>query len=208
MRYLSVICGVVFLFTGLVGCGSDDSPAQVRAQEAEQWLFILTASSGTMDQSWAQRSGDTYTLTLQDPSEQVARFTDRPVRKTGTLSLDLFLLMWDEGSDSFLADPPNAAIEYMLGDTAVVHVVELTNPRRGILLNSLTFDAEHIPPIHGLSHYVGRTTELQVGIIDAPTLFIDEFDQNKCVEDCEVSCSLDPNYDDCVNQCAEDHCWP
>jgi len=193
MRIWSVIFGLVFLFAGFVACDSDDSPAEVRAQEAERWMSILTASSGTLDQT----GGDMYTLTLLNPSGQVAQFTDRPARETSIMALDEFLLMWDEGSDSFLADPPNAAIEYNTSTDTVVYVVELTNPRRDAILQTLIFDVLEINPDGGLSHYVDGTSTIQSAQFSDPTLFVDSSSYGGCHN---VSCGDQATYPSCM-------CW-
>ena len=69
---------------------------------------------------------DTMTLTGVSPS--VIFFSDRPQRVAGHVALAGFLDAWDEGSDSFAEDPPNAALS-IVGDGQVTDVVvELANP--------------------------------------------------------------------------------
>lgn len=204
-EYLRIwLCLLLILFCilgvlGSLACsgGGDGSAAEVRAQEAERWMSILTASSGTLDQTLDQRGGDMYTLTLLNPSGQVARFTDRPARETSIMALDEFLLMWDEGSDSFLADPPNAAIEYKTGTDTVVFVVELTNPRRDAILQTLIFDVLEINPYGGLSHYADGTSPIQFAQFSDPTLFVDSSSYGGCHK---VSCGDHATYPSCM-------CW-
>ena len=52
-----------------------------------------------------------YTLTLKDVSKSILWFTDRPVRKSGTVSNTDFLKDWDTNkADNFTDDNPNASL--------------------------------------------------------------------------------------------------
>ena len=77
------------------------------------YLFVISGTSGSLD-------GDTLTL---NGVPNVIYFSDRPNRNAGHMSVSKFLEMWDKGSDSFKADPPNATLS-MLKNEGIV-VVEL-----------------------------------------------------------------------------------
>jgi hypothetical protein len=58
-------------------------------------------------------------------------FADRPVRAAGHVLTKHFLKEWDEGSDSFAKDPPNATISVLSsdGDSVEDAVVVLKSPK-------------------------------------------------------------------------------
>ena len=56
----------------------------------------------------AELKGDQ--LTLITNSEHLFAFTDRPNRKFATISMEEWTKAWNEGSDSFEKDPPNAVL--------------------------------------------------------------------------------------------------
>jgi hypothetical protein len=58
-------------------------------------------------------------LTLTDVGSNAIVFADRPYRAAGHVLTKHFLKEWDEGSDSFAKDPPNATISVLgaEGDT-------------------------------------------------------------------------------------------
>jgi hypothetical protein len=71
------------------------------------------------------------TLTMTDVSLNSIVFADRPVRAAGHVLTKDFLKEWDEGSDSFAHDPPNATISVLGADGASVEdaVVVLKSPK-------------------------------------------------------------------------------
>ena len=79
------------------------------------YLFVLSATSGSL-------KGDTLTL---NGVPNVIYFSDRPARKAGHMSLSEFIEMWNKGSDSFKADPPNATLSVLKKEGAENGVVEL-----------------------------------------------------------------------------------
>lgn len=79
-------------------------------------------------------------LTLTGVAANTIVFADRPVRAAGHVMTAQFVMQWDEGKDSFAADPPNATVSVLDAAPGVVSdaVVELTKP---VLDGStLTFD--------------------------------------------------------------------
>jgi hypothetical protein len=71
------------------------------------------------------------TLTMTDVSSNSIVFADRPVRAAGHVLTKDFLKEWDEGSDSFAHDPPNATISVLSSDGGSVEdaVVVLKAPK-------------------------------------------------------------------------------
>jgi len=113
MRFLSIV-GIFTVMLTLV-------PALVFAERVindskeSSYLFVISGTSGSLD-------GDTLTL---NGVPNVIYFSDRPNRISGHLSLSEFIEMWDKGSDSFKADPPNATLSVLKKDGAKNIVVEL-----------------------------------------------------------------------------------
>ncbi len=79
------------------------------------YLFVISGTSGSLD-------GDTLTL---NGVPNVIYFSDRPARKAGHMSLSEFIEMWNKGSDSYKADPPNATLSVLNKEGAKNVVVEL-----------------------------------------------------------------------------------
>jgi hypothetical protein len=71
------------------------------------------------------------TLTMTGVSSNSIVFADRPFRAAGHVLTKHFLKEWDEGSDSFAKDPPNATISVLSGegDTVEDAVVVLKSPK-------------------------------------------------------------------------------
>jgi hypothetical protein len=77
----------------------------------------------------ASLQGSTLTMTGVGLNSIV--FADRPFRAAGHVLTKHFLKEWDEGSDSFAKDPPNATISVLSaeGDTVEDAVVVLKSPK-------------------------------------------------------------------------------
>ena len=90
----------------------------IGSSEKPEYLFVLSAKSGSFD-------GEKLTLTGV-PS--VLYFSDRPYRVAGHTTLEKFVEAWSKGSDSFKADPPNATLSMATqkGDKNIV--IEISNP--------------------------------------------------------------------------------
>jgi hypothetical protein len=80
-------------------------------------LFVLSAASGSVEDG---------TLTLLGV-HSVIYFSDRPARIAGHRSVEDFVAAWDEGSDSFAADPPNATLSVLGAEAPEDVVIELTS---------------------------------------------------------------------------------
>ncbi len=79
-------------------------------------LFTQTAKGMTYD-------GETMTLSNLAPA--TVYFADRPNRLVGVLSHQAFVDIWNQGKDSFAADPPNAAVAMLDNSGHAPVVVEL-----------------------------------------------------------------------------------
>jgi hypothetical protein len=81
-------------------------------------------------------------LVLTGVSGNVIVFADRPVRAAGHETTEMFISRWDEGKDSFKADPPNATVSVLGGskDGVTDAVVVLKNPK--LDSGNLTFDVD------------------------------------------------------------------
>jgi hypothetical protein len=94
--------------------------AAVGAAEDEETcnaLFVHSARDVSMD---------AHTLTMKGASPTVIYFCDRPVRFAGHLSVEEFLSSVTKGKDSFVEDPPNAAVSILSGDEVVDVIVTLS----------------------------------------------------------------------------------
>ena len=79
---------------------SPDTPAKL--------LFVVTVEAGTITKVNDTRHELSFSA---DDLNTALAFTDRPERQAFDLTLPMLLAMWGEGSDSFVADPPNAVVE-------------------------------------------------------------------------------------------------
>ena len=95
------------------------APAQAGEEECKA-MFVQTAEGMTSDGA---------TLTLNGVNPIIIYFCDRPVRAAGHLSFDAFIEFVTQAEDSFVENPPNAAIS--VGEEVTAVVVTLPNRPRG-----------------------------------------------------------------------------
>jgi hypothetical protein len=74
--------------------------------QTPQMLYVQNAESGNL----VGGDSDVSTLTLTGVDADTIYFSDRPFRVTGTETTEKFAAEWSEGGDSFLKNPPNAAL--------------------------------------------------------------------------------------------------
>lgn len=100
-----------------------DARAQAPKEREKQpdFLFVQTAKGMTFDPA-------TNKLTLTGVSPVTTFFADRPERIAGNMTTAAFVPFWSKGKDSFLADPPNADISLLEGDSLKQVVAVLQNP--------------------------------------------------------------------------------
>lgn len=89
----------------------------------------MIPSLAVINSRGATLQGGTFTMTGVSPNSIV--FADRPFRAAGHVLTKHFLKEWDEGSDSFGKNPPNATISVLSaeGDTVEDAVVVLKSPK-------------------------------------------------------------------------------
>ena len=152
-----------------------EAPAQAAAEPAAQaaestepaYLFVQNAEG--------IESADGK-LTLKGVSPTTVYFTDRPERGAGQGRTEDFIKMWDEGKDSFQADPPNATLSVFEAEDKVTNVVlALSNPR----LNGqdLTYDVETLegvlPPTGGpVSLFIDLLIIRRPPVVVAPAVMV------------------------------------
>jgi hypothetical protein len=103
----------------------DQSPTLMRADgdaPPMELLFAQNAHGISFD-------SETATLTLIGVSPVVTFFSDRPYRTAGHVLLSGFIQLWDEGRDSFKADPPNASLSVFDGTDVQSVVLEIADPK-------------------------------------------------------------------------------
>jgi hypothetical protein len=114
----SAVAGAAFLSV------TSKIPIVFAANEEEevQYLFVQTAKGASIDKE---------KLILKDVNPTVIFFSDRPKRIAGHLTVEDFVLDWEEDNskNSFKADPPNAVLSIFDKDEIEDVVVELKNPR-------------------------------------------------------------------------------
>src|SRR5271166_493601 len=98
----------------------------------------MIPSLAVINSRGATLQGSTLTLTGVSPNSIV--FADRPFRAAGHVLTKHFIREWDEGSDSFAKDPPNATISVLGADGESVEdaVVVLKAPK--LEGDNLTFE--------------------------------------------------------------------
>lgn len=110
----------------LAGCGGGGGTVQtVDTPSGIQYLFVQSADGGTLVP--APDDPDVYLLTLKGARPTTTYFSDRPYRLSGYIETGDFVASWSDASDdSFLQDPPNAALQIDGADpSADVVIVEL-----------------------------------------------------------------------------------
>lgn len=112
MKRISLTLLVMFMLIPIFSQAQDSLENNIGGGS---YLFVLSANSGTIKDD---------TLTLKGVSSAVY-FSDRPARTTGHKSMEDFEAVWNDSSDSFNADPPNATLSILNEDRAQSIVVEL-----------------------------------------------------------------------------------
>ncbi|MEA3419669.1 MAG: hypothetical protein U9Q90_09770 [Campylobacterota bacterium] len=119
----------------------------VESKEGEtimaDWLFVQNSKSITYADG---------KLTLKGVNPVTVMFTDRPVRAAEHMKTEQFIPFWSEGKESFLKDPPNAALSFLDHEKMEDVVVTLHDPvlkgenltyRVDIIDGDLPASAEH-----------------------------------------------------------------
>lgn len=85
----------------VAGCASPPPPSADAGQA--QLMFVHSADDLKVEPA-------TQTLRLVKVNPQTVYFSDRPQRVAGNLELPEYLKTWNDGRDSFNADPQNATL--------------------------------------------------------------------------------------------------
>lgn len=127
MKIVFIIPALIFM----LGAGPRLASANpvINEADAPRFLYAMSAKSGAFEDG---------KLTLNDVP-LVVYFSDRPHRISGMLSLEVFAQGWDQGPDSFRADPPNGTLSVLNEDGVVNTVVELSDPNTDVEKGSITF---------------------------------------------------------------------
>lgn len=83
-------------------------------EEACDMLFVQDAKAMVFDGS---------RLILKDANPNIIFFCDRPVRTAGHMTRDAFMKLVTEGENSFVDNPPNAAVSIVSAKGEVIEVV-------------------------------------------------------------------------------------
>jgi hypothetical protein len=127
---IGLCAGFAVLFALPLAASAQDAiaaPAQKTIGQPAKNAMI--PSLAVINSRGASLQGNTLTMTDVSPNSIV--FADRPFRAAGHVLTKHFLKEWDEGSDSFAKDPPNATISVLSaeGDTVEDAVVVLKSPK-------------------------------------------------------------------------------
>src|SRR6202142_4094623 len=127
---LGLCTGLVALIGAPLGALAQDAisaPAQKTIGQPAKGDMI--PSLAVINSRGASLQGATLTMTGVGLNSIV--FADRPFRAAGHVLTKHFLKEWDEGSDSFAKDPPNATISVLSGEGDAVEaaVVVLKSPK-------------------------------------------------------------------------------
>jgi hypothetical protein len=126
-RLAAPLCALVLGFSPAL---AQDSTPHVPLQKT---IGTVTATGPVPSLAVLNADGATLAdgkLVLTGISPNSIVFADRPIRSAGHVMTAQFLQQWDEGKDSFFADPPNATVSVLGGEGSDVSdaVVVLTKP--------------------------------------------------------------------------------
>ena len=129
------LCGGLALLAVPLAALAQTAPAQDAISAPAQKTIGCAAKrrddsvTGGHQFKGASLQGNALTMTGVSPNSIV--FADRPFRAAGHVLTKHFLKEWDEGSDSFAKDPPNATISVLGadGDSVEDAVVVLKAPK-------------------------------------------------------------------------------
>src|SRR5271156_5094847 len=132
-RMIGLCAGFVALLAAPLGALAEDAitaPGQKTiGQPSQAGKGDMIPSLAVINSRGATLQGNILTMTGVGSNSIV--FADRPFRAAGHVLTKHFLKEWDEGSDSFAKDPPNATISVLSGEGDAVEdaVVVLKSPK-------------------------------------------------------------------------------
>jgi hypothetical protein len=129
---LGLWAGLVALVAAPLAASAQDAiaaPAQKTIGQPQSTKGAMIPSLAVINSRGATLQGNILTMT--DVGSNSIVFADRPFRAAGHVLTNHFLKEWDEGSESFAKDPPNATISVLSaeGDSVEDAVVVLKSPK-------------------------------------------------------------------------------
>jgi hypothetical protein len=129
---LGLWAGLVALVAAPLAASAQDAiaaPGQKTIGQPQSTKDAMIPSLAVINSRGATLQGNILTMT--DVGLNSIVFADRPFRAAGHVLTKHFLKEWDEGSDSFAKDPPNATISVLSaeGDSVEDAVVVLKSPK-------------------------------------------------------------------------------
>jgi hypothetical protein len=124
--------GLAALLAAPLGASAQDAiaqPGQKTIGQSQAAKSDMIPSLAVINSRGASLQGNLLTMTGVGSNSIV--FADRPFRAAGHVLTKHFLKEWDEGTDSFAKDPPNATISVLSGEGDAVEdaVVVLKSPK-------------------------------------------------------------------------------
>lgn len=114
------------------------------------WLYVISSGKAYVHK---MPGHDQYALTMYLPDvNQVTKFSGRPLRIVRYLSANALKSIWQEGDNSFKADPPNAVL-FAENLRPVIVVLKSTHVHG----NRATYDFE-TPDLFGLPHSLQKVS--------------------------------------------------
>jgi hypothetical protein len=131
-KLIGLCAGLAALLAAPLAASAQDAiaaPSQKTIGQSQAAKGDMIPSLAVINSRGASLQGNTLTMTGVGSNSIV--FADRPFRAAGHVLTKHFLKEWDEGSDSFAKDPPNATISVLSGEGDAVEdaVVVLKSPK-------------------------------------------------------------------------------
>ena len=131
-KVIGLSAGLVALLAAPLAASAEDAitaPGQKTIGHSQAAKGDMIPSLAVINSRGATLQGNILTMTGVGSNSIV--FADRPFRAAGHVLTKHFLKEWDEGSDSFAKDPPNATISVLSGEGDAVEdaVVVLKSPK-------------------------------------------------------------------------------
>lgn len=118
LRMKNPCCLAVWFCLVVVGAAAEDAAAPAGKGVAPDLLFVQPVHQGSIADG---------VLTIENHQAPILFFMERPGRVTGVVTAQRFLALWNEGTDSFQKDPPNAVLTTADGEKLTSVVLELTS---------------------------------------------------------------------------------
>jgi hypothetical protein len=129
---IGLCAGLAALLAAPLAASAQDAiaaPGQKTIGQTQSTKSAMIPSLAVINSRGATLQGNLLTMT--DVGSNSIVFADRPFRAAGHVLTKDFLKEWDEGSDSFAKDPPNATISVLSanGDSVEDAVIVLKSPK-------------------------------------------------------------------------------